>query len=132
MKKIFLPIVLLFLSCTIFANSYHAETPPSTEKILGVWYSNTNREIKWEYKSDGKLYCFEGGKQTGVYTYTISNSCQGNNDPSAEFIKLVDAEKDEFCYKINKLNEGNNGILSIIGMHNQKEIIYVNDLNIKI
>ena len=106
--------------------------PHNSEKILGIWYSNINREIKWEYKNDGKLYCYEGGKITAIFTYVISHSCQGNSDTTIDFIKLIDAERDEYCYKINSINIGNNGLLSLTGMHNQKEVIYVNDVNIKI
>ena len=136
MKKTLLTLLTFFIGCQFFATNFQTQNvldaPPNSEKIIGVWYSNLNTDTKWEYKTDGKLYCYEGGKTTAVFTYSISHACQGNNDATAEFIKLVDAERDEYCYKINNINDGNNGILSLTGMHNQKEVIYVNDVNIKI
>ncbi|MDQ5930592.1 MAG: hypothetical protein QG594_2380 [Bacteroidota bacterium] len=134
MKTKLLSLLTFFISFHFFAttNRKALDAPPNSEKIIGVWYSNANRTIKWEYKNDGKLYCYEEGKTTAVFTYTISHTCQGNTDATIDYIKLVDSEKDEYCYKINKVNEGNNGILSLTGMHNQKEVIYVNDVTIKI
>lgn len=128
MKKLFFILPLLFFSLAIFAQSQD----PSSKRIVGSWFSNTNRNTKWIFTQDGKLYNYDKDIMKVMYKYSISNSCQNNSSDTSEFITLRDRDGNEFCFKINGINENKNGILSLINMSNMQPLVLVNNVNLKI
>lgn len=143
MKKYFitaLNIILLF-SC-ICCNAKNEKispitktnnTPPdSRAKILGIWYRDKDRSAYWEFKNDGKVYCYSEGVLENTSVFSISHSCGENSDPESEFLKLIDEDGSEYCSEINGINEDNSGILSLTSMQNLKVTLFVNNVNITI
>lgn len=128
MKKLLFILSLLFFTSAFFAQSQD----PSSKRIVGNWFSNTNRNTKWIFTQDGKLYNYDKDTMKVMYKYSISNSCQNNSSDTSEFITLRDRDGNEFCFKINGINENKNGILSLINMSNMQPLIFVNDANLKI
>jgi hypothetical protein len=43
----------------------------------------------------------------------------------------MDKDGDEFCFKINGINQNKNGILSLVNMSNMEKLLFVNNTNIK-
>ncbi|WP_343694488.1 hypothetical protein [Flavobacterium sp.] len=130
MKKLLLILLLLIKAPAVFAQNQTEE--PSSKKIIGAWYSDANRSIKWVFNPDGKVYNYNNDAFKVMYRYTISHSCQNNSDDDAEFITLMDKDGDEFCFKINAVNENKSGILSLINMNTMQPLLFVNNLNIQI
>ncbi|MEN2488937.1 hypothetical protein AAYQ05_14155 [Flavobacterium sp. B11] len=128
MKKLLFIVPLLFFASAIFAQNQD----PSSKRILGNWYSNTNRNIKWIFTPDGKVYNYNNDRMSVMYKYTISNSCQNFSDDTAEFITLRDKDGNEFCFRINAVNENKKGVLSLTNLSNMQPLVFVNDLNLKI
>jgi hypothetical protein len=143
MKKYF----IIVLNTILLANSFCCNainettstktkintTPPdSRTKILGIWYRDEDRTAYWEFKNDGKVYCYSKGVLEDVSTFSISHSCGGNSDPKFEFLKLIDEDGSEYCSEINGINEDNSGILSLTSMQNFRIALFVNDVNITI
>lgn len=126
MKKLLFIAPLLFFVSAIFAQNQD----PSSRRILGNWYSNTNRSVKWVFTQDGKVYNYNNDLMKVMYKYTISHSCQNYTDDTTEFITLRDKDGDEFCFKINGINENKNGILSLVNLSNMQSLVFVNDLKI--
>ncbi|PUU70312.1 hypothetical protein DBB36_09370 [Flavobacterium sp. WLB] len=104
---------------------------PSSKKIIGTWYNDANRNAKWIFGSDGKLYNYDKDVFKVMFRYTISHSCQNNSDDTTEFITLMDKDGNEFCFKINAINENKNGILSLTKMDTMQPLRFVNNVNIK-
>ncbi|TDP02251.1 hypothetical protein [Flavobacterium sp. 245] len=128
MKKLFFILPMLFFASAIFAQSQD----PSSKRILGNWFSNTNRSTKWIFTQDGRVYNYDKDIMKVMYKYTISHSCQNNSDDTSEFVTLRDKDGDEYCFKINAVNENKNGVLSLTNMSNMQPLIFVNDVNLKI
>ncbi|TPG40898.1 hypothetical protein [Flavobacterium pectinovorum] len=129
MKKLFLILLLLLQFPTIFGNNQ--EEDPSSKKIIGTWYNSQNHSTKWVFTQDGKVYNYLNDAFKVMYRYTISHSCQNNSSDNVEYINLMDKDGNEFCFKINGINENKNGILSLINMSNMEPLLFVNSLNIK-
>ncbi|WP_289659742.1 hypothetical protein [Flavobacterium panacagri] len=127
MKKFLLILPLLFLASGVFAQNQE----PSSQRIVGNWYSNTNRTTKWFFTQDGKVYNYVNNIMKVMYKYSISHSCQNYSDNTAEFITLRDKDGDEFCFRINGINENKNGILSLTNLNNMQTLLFVNDENSK-
>ncbi|MBW1658511.1 hypothetical protein [Flavobacterium quisquiliarum] len=127
MKKLLFILSLFLFASTIFAQNQD----PSSKRILGNWYSNTNRSVKWTFTQDGKAYNYNNDIMKVMYKYSISHSCQNYSDDNKEFITLRDKDGDEYCFKINGINENNNGILSLINLSNMQPLIFVKDVNLK-
>ncbi|KAF2326794.1 hypothetical protein [Flavobacterium ginsenosidimutans] len=128
MKKLLFVLSLLFFVSAIFAQNQD----PSSKRILGNWYSNTNRSTKWVFTQDGKVYNYNNNQMKVMYKYTVSHSCQNYSDDTAEFVTLRDKDGNEFCFKINGINENKNGILSLINLSNMQPLVFVNDEKSKI
>lgn len=65
-----------------------------------------------------------------MYKYTISHSCQNYSDDSIEYITLMDKDGDEFCFRINSINDNKNGILSLTNMTNMQPLWFVNNVSL--
>ncbi|AWK05989.1 hypothetical protein HYN56_17860 [Flavobacterium crocinum] len=128
MKKLLLILPISFFVSGVFAQNQES----SSQRIVGNWFSNTNRNIKWYFTQDGKVYNYNQDRMTVMYKYTISHNCQNYSDDRAEFITLRDKDGNEFCFKINGINENKNGILSLINLSNNQSLVFVNDVNLKI
>jgi len=130
MKKLFIILLLLWQVPAIFGSSQTQE--PSSKRIIGTWYVDGNRNTKWVFSQDGKLYNYDKDVFKVMYRYTISHSCQNNSDDTTEYLTLMDRDGDEFCFRINAINENKNGILSLTKMDNMQPLMFVNNINIKI
>lgn len=130
MKKLFIILLLLWQIPAIFGSSQTQE--PSSKRIVGTWYVDANRNTKWVFTQDGKLYNYDKDVFKVMYRYTISHSCQNNSDDTTEYLTLMDRDGDEFCFKINAINENKNGVLSLIKMDNMQTLLFVNNINVKI
>lgn len=130
MKKLFIILLLILQIPTTFANPQSED--PSSKKIIGTWYSDGNRSIKWVFTQDGKVYNYNKDIFKVMYRYRISNSCQNNSDDTIEYITLMDKDGNEYCFRINGINVNKNGVLSLTKMDNMEPLLFVNDLNIKI
>ncbi|EJG02392.1 MULTISPECIES: hypothetical protein [Flavobacterium] len=128
MKKLLFMLPLLFFVSAIFAQNQD----PSSKRILGNWYSKTNLSIKWTFTQDGRVYNYNQDRMAVMYKYTISHSCQNFTDDTEEFITLMDKDGNQFCFKINGINENKNGILSLTNLSNMQQLIFVNDANSKV
>lgn len=129
MKKLFL-ILLIVLQIPAIGNSQTDES--SAKKIVGTWYADSNRNTKWVFSQDGKIYNYDKDTFKVMYRYKISHSCQNNSDNSIEYLTLMDKDGYEFCFKINGINVNKNGILSLTKMDNMESLKFVNNLNIKV
>ncbi|MNK48302.1 hypothetical protein D3C87_671300 [compost metagenome] len=127
MKKLLFIAPLLFFLSAIFAQNQD----PSSKRILGNWYSKTNLTTKWVFTQDGRVYNYNNNQMKVMYKYTISHSCQNFSDDTAEFVTLRDKDGNEFCFKINGINENKNGILSLTNLSNMQPLIFVNDTNLR-
>ncbi|WP_237732342.1 hypothetical protein [Flavobacterium sp. UGB4466] len=130
MKKLLLFFVLLFQMAVI--TGYSQSTDPSSKKIVGTWYADANRNTRWVFTADGKVFNYDKNTFKVMYRYTISNSCQNNSDDTLEFVTLMDKDGDEYCFRINAINENKNGVLSMTNMSNMEALLFVNDINIVI
>lgn len=130
MKKLFIILLLLWQIPAIFGSSQTQE--PSSKRIVGTWYVDANRNTKWVFTQDGKLYNYDKDVFKVMYRYTISHSCQNNSDDTTEYLTLMDRDGDEFCFKINAINENKNGVLSLTKMDNMQPLLFVNNINVKI
>lgn len=128
MKKLFLVLLLVLQIPVTFGNNQSED--PSSKKIVGTWYTDTNRSTKWVFTPDGKVYNYNKDVFKVMYRYTISHSCQNYSDDTIEYITLMDRDGDEFCFKINAINENKNGILSLTNMSNMEALVFVNNINI--
>ncbi|MBL0737909.1 hypothetical protein JI750_13470 [Flavobacterium sp. GN10] len=128
MKKLLFLLLFLISAPAIFAQNQD----PSSKRILGNWYSNTNRNTKWSFTQDGRVYNYNNNQMKVMYKYTISHSCHNFSDDTAEFLTLRDKDGNEFCFKINGINENKNGILSLTNLSNMQPLIFVNDVNSKV
>lgn len=130
MKKLFLILLLMLQIPIIFGNNHSQD--PSSKTIVGTWYADANRNTKWVFTQDGKVYNYDKNIFKVMYHYTISHSCGNNSDDTIEFITLMNRDGDEFCFRINAINENKNGILSLTKMDNMESLLFVNDINIVI
>lgn len=138
MKKYFIIALTIFINFT--SNAILAQTnstiktrdtpPDSRTRILGIWYRDEDRTAYWEFKNDDKVYCYLEGVLEAMDTFSISHSCGENSDAKFEFLKLIDADGDEYCSEINGINEDNSGILSLTSMQNFRVALFVNNKNI--
>lgn len=128
MKKLFLVLLLVLQIPVTFGNNQSED--PSSKKIVGTWYTDANRSTKWVFTPDGKVYNYNKDVFKVMYRYTISHSCQNYSDDTIEYITLMDRDGDEFCFKINAINENKNGILSLTNMSNMEALVFVNNINI--
>ncbi|WP_316632332.1 hypothetical protein [uncultured Flavobacterium sp.] len=129
MKKLFL-ILLLLLQIPAMSGKNQTEDP-SSKKIIGTWYSDQNHSTKWVFSQDGKVYNYMNNAFKVMFRYTISHSCQNNSDDNIEFLTFMDKDGNEFCFRINGINENKNGILSLTNMSNMEALLFVNNINIK-
>ncbi|OXB23073.1 hypothetical protein B0A80_12880 [Flavobacterium tructae] len=111
---------------------YSQSKDPSSKKIVGTWYADANRNTRWVFTADGKVFNYDKNTFKVMYRYTISNSCQNNSDDTLEFVTLMDKDGDEYCFRINAINENKSGVLSMTNMSNMEAILFVNDINIVI
>ena len=130
MKKLFFVLLLLLQIPTTFGNNQSED--PSSKKIIGTWYTDANRSTKWVFTPDGKVYNYNKDHFQVMYRYRISNSCQNNSDDTTEFITLMDRDANEYCFRINSINVNKNGIMSLTKMDNMEQLVFVNDINLKI
>ncbi|MFC4480142.1 hypothetical protein [Flavobacterium chungangensis] len=128
MKKLLFILPMLFFATIIFAQ----KQDPSSKRILGSWYSKTNVNTKWVFNQDGNVYNYDNNQMKVMYKYTVSRSCQNYSDNNTEYVTLRDKDRNEFCFKINGVNEKKNGILSLTNLSNSETLVFVNDVNIKI
>jgi hypothetical protein len=129
MKRLFLILVLLLQIPTISGQNQSED--PSSKKIIGTWYMDQNRDTKWVFSRDGKVYNYNKNIFKIMYRYTISHSCQNYSSDTIEYVTLMDKDGNEFCFKINGVNVNENGILSLTKMDNMQTLVFVNDTNIK-
>jgi len=128
MKKLFL-ILLLLLQIPTISGKNESEDP-SSKKIIGTWYMDQNRDTKWVFSQDGKVYNYDKNAFKVMYHYTISHSCQNYSSETIEFITLMDKDGNEFCFRINGLNVNKNGILSLTKMDNMELLLFVNNTDV--
>lgn len=128
MKKLFLILLLLQISASFGQNQTE---DPSSKKIIGTWYMDKNRIIRWVFTQDGKIYNYNKNTLQVMFKYIFSDSCKNNSDDTTEFISVRDRDGDEFCFRINTINENKNGILSLTKMDNMETLVFVNDINLK-
>lgn len=128
MKKLFLILLLLQISASFGQNQTE---DPSSKKIIGTWYMDKNRSIRWVFTQDGKIYNYNKNTLQVMFKYIFSDSCKNNSDDTTEFISVRDRDGDEFCFRINTINENKNGILSLTKMDNMETLVFVNDINVK-
>ncbi|CAA9196567.1 hypothetical protein [Flavobacterium collinsii] len=130
MKKLLLIFLLLLQIPTISGNNQSQDS--SAKRIVGTWFADANRNTRWVFTADGKVFNYDKNTFKVMYRYTISNSCQNNSDDSVEFLTLMDKDGDEYCFRINGVNENKNGVLSMTNMSNMEALLFVNDVNLTI
>jgi len=130
MKKLFL-ISLFLLQLSVVFGQNQVENS-SSKKIIGTWYADANRNTKWVFTTDGKLYNYDKDIFKVLFRYSISNSCQNNSSDNFEFLTLRDKDGNEFCFKINAINENKNGVLSMINMSSMQPVLFVNAVDTKV
>ncbi|UTN03303.1 hypothetical protein L0669_18450 [Flavobacterium bizetiae] len=128
MKKLFLILLLLIQIPTVFGQNQSED--PTSKKIIGTWYMDKNRNTRWVFSQDGKVYNYDKDTFKVMYRYTISNSCQNNSSDNLEFITLMDKDGNEYCFRINAINENKNGVLSLTKMDNMELLVFVNNTNV--
>lgn len=128
MKKLFL-LLMILLQIPAISGQNQSEDP-SSKKIIGTWFMDKNRNTKWIFSQDGKVYNYENNTFKVMYRYTISHNCGNNSSDTIEFITLMDKDGNEFCFRINGINENKNGILFLTKMDNMESLVFVNGMNI--
>lgn len=128
MKKLFLILLLLVQIPTVFGQNQSED--PTSKKIIGTWFMDKNRNIRWVFSQDGKVYNYDKDTFKVMYRYTISHSCQNNSSDNIEFITLMDKDGNEYCFRINAINENKNGVLSLTKMDNMELLVFVNNTNV--
>ncbi|CAA9197081.1 hypothetical protein FLA105534_01462 [Flavobacterium bizetiae] len=128
MKKLFLILLLLIQIPTVFGQNQSED--PTSKKIIGTWFMDKNRNTRWVFSQDGKVYNYDKDTFKVMYRYTISNSCQNNSSDNVEFITLMDKDGNEYCFRINAINENKNGVLSLTKMDNMELLVFVNNTNV--
>lgn len=128
MKKLFLILLLLIQIPTVFGQNQSED--PTSKKIIGTWFMDKNRNTRWVFSQDGKVYNYDKDTFKVMYRYTISNSCQNNSSNNIEFITLMDKDGNEYCFRINAINENKNGVLSLTKMDNMEWLVFVNNTNV--
>lgn len=128
MKKLFLILLLLIQIPTVFGQNQSED--PTLKKIIGTWFMDKNRNTRWVFSQDGKVYNYDKDTFKVMYRYTISNSCQNNSSDKVEFITLMDKDGNEYCFRINAINENKNGVLSLTKMDNMELLVFVNNTNV--
>ena len=128
MKKLFLILLLLVQIPTVFGQNQSED--PTSKKIIGTWFMDKNRNTRWVFSQDGKVYNYDKDTFKVMYRYTISNSCQNNSSDNVEFITLMDKDGNEYCFRINAINENKNGVLSLTKMDNMELLVFVNNTNV--
>lgn len=128
MKKLFLILLLLVQIPTVFGHNQSED--PTSKKIIGTWFMDKNRNTRWVFSQDGKVYNYDKDTFKVMYRYTISNSCQNNSSDNIEFITLMDKDGNEYCFRINAINENKNGVLSLTKMDNMELLVFVNNTNV--
>lgn len=128
MKKLFLILLLLIQIPTVFGQNQSED--PTSKKIIGTWFMDRNRNTRWVFSQDGKVYNYDKDTFKVMYRYTISNSCQNNSSDNVEFITLMDKDGNEYCFRINAINENKNGVLSLTKMDNMELLVFVNNTNV--
>lgn len=128
MKKLFLILLLLIQIPTVFGQNQSED--PTSKKIIGTWFMDKNRNTRWVFSQDGKVYNYDKDTFKVMYRYTISNSCQNNSSDNIEFITLMDKDGNEYCFRINAINKNKNGVLSLTKMDNMELLVFVNNTNV--
>ncbi|MEG2101731.1 hypothetical protein [Flavobacterium sp. FlaQc-28] len=128
MKRLFLVLLMLLQFPLSFGNNQTEE--PSSQKIIGTWYADRNRNTKWVFTQDRKIYNYDKDVFKVMYGYTISHRCQNNSNDTTEFLTFMDRDGNEFCFRINGINENKNGILSLTKLDNGETLLFVNNLNV--
>lgn len=128
MKKLFLILLILIQIPTVFGQNQSED--PTSKKIIGTWFMDKNRNTRWVFSQDGKVYNYDKDTFKVMYRYTISNSCQNNSSDNVEFITLMDKDGNEYCFRINAINENKNGVLSLTKMDNMELLVFVNNTNV--
>lgn len=128
MKKLFLILLLLIQIPTVFGQNQSED--PTSKKIIGTWFMDKNRNTRWLFSQGGKVYNYDKDTFKVMYRYTISNSCQNNSSDNIEFITLMDKDGNEYCFRINAINENKNGVLSLTKMDNMELLVFVNNTNV--
>lgn len=128
MKKLLLILLLLLQMPTVFGNNQSED--PTSKKIIGTWFMDKNRNTRWVFSQDGKVYNYDKDTFKVMYRYNISHSCQNNSSDNIEFITLMDKDGNEYCFRINAINENKNGVLSLTKMDNMELLVFVNNTNV--
>lgn len=116
------------VSCNFFEKKKESESP---KKLIGTWYANGYRNSKWVYSADGKLYNYYDGKLVELFKYSVSNICGKDKieNDTIEYIKIIDKDSTEYCFRINGINKNKDGVLSIKNMDTGVTELFVSDVN---
>jgi len=126
MKKIAVVFILICVSCNFFESKKNVD---NTKELIGTWYANGYRNSKWVYSVDGKLYNYYDGELVELFEYSVSNTCGNKENDTIEYIKMIDKDSVEYCFKINAINENKDGVLSIKNMDTGVTELFVKDVN---
>lgn len=95
------------------------------KEIVGAWVSQLNPEYKIEFLQNGIGKDYYANKEDKQYHYTIATQCDEYSTYRSLFVKITDDKRNSSaCYELKEVNEGNNGILVLIDMEDQKEYFY--------
>jgi len=103
------------------AFSYFASpSEPSTE-ILGIWYLESDSNVKLEFTINNQMKTYVDNVIESIDYYSISNSCNGQTiSDDRLFLKVTDSEDSStYCNIINGINEDDSNILSMISESGQ-------------
>lgn len=126
MKKIVVIVILMFVSCNFFESKKNVD---NTKELIGEWYANGYRNSKWVYSEDGKLYNYYDDKLVELFKYSVSNTCGNKENDTVKYIKMIDKDSVEYCFKINTINKNKDGVLSIKNMDTGVTELFVKDVN---
>ena len=129
MKKIAVVFILICVSCNFFESKKNID---NTKELIGTWYANGYRNSKWVYSADGKLYNYYDGELVELFEYSVSNTCGNKENDTIEYIKMIDKDSVEYCFKINGINENKDGVLSIKNMDTGVTELFVKDVNAEV
>lgn len=118
---IILPLSMLLL-ILIGITSF---TAPKKE-IVGTWVSESNPIFTLEFSQNGICKDYYANKYHKMYTYTVSQGCDGNDTKGSLFLKIVDEDGiSSKCYEIKDLEEENEDLLILADMEKDEEFVYM-------
>jgi hypothetical protein len=111
-------LLLLLIGITSF-------TAPKKE-IVGTWVSESNPIFTLEFSQDGICKDYYANKYHKMYTYTVSQECDGNDVNGSLFLKIVDEEGvSSKCYEIKEAEEENDEMLILADTEKDEEFVYM-------